>query len=369
MKKTAAIVFQVCLAVILNGQCITAFEDTRGAEWDYFFIYDDGNIIKQEHQKIESFKVGGNYVAYVDYQSSFKIYIDGSTYKLQEFAPESYYATDQILVFINTGEHVYVFDGRKVHYLGRISTDEGLNRLAFGDNVVAFNDYLNSFILFNDGFVTTFDNRSIYEFGANENIVTYVDPDYELKMFYNGESRVLEQGTSTQSFKVHRNIVAYVDFVGDFKIFINGATQTLENIAPLSYEAGENMVAYISDSDRRFKVFSENKLYELLEIPPTFYKVQDNMLVYTDNFNHFYVFSKGKTEKLASYTPESFQIDRDIVVFPDLDNKLMGYIDGRFQQVSQGIMSHYELNNKAVFYYSVPSSPKVFCNGDTRPTY
>jgi len=367
-------VAKVCCSLILlltsfsiHSQCLTAFRDTRDTREDYFYIYDNGELRQQEYQKIQSFQIGRNFVAYVDFTSALKIYKDGFTFKLQDFPPVNYYVTDYLLIIENTGDYLYAFDGSRVYNIGRL--DPEIPHYAFGDSVMAFNDYLHTFYLFYNGQIIPFDNRRIEQFGARENIIAFVDPDYEYKILYHGEIITLETGSPPQSFKVHTNIAAYVDFIGDFKVFLRGQTVRLTTIAPLQYEVGENMVAYLTDTERKFMVYYEGKNYELLPIPPKSFEVKDNVLVFIDNYNHFHVFYKGKTEKLATYTPESYQIDRDIVVFTDLDKRLIGYIDGRRQNVSNEIVSDYSLKNKAVLFSKVRSSMKVACGGEINQLY
>ncbi len=350
-----------------KGQCLTAFRDTRDTREDYFYVFDNGELKKQEFQKIQSFQIGRNFIAYVDFSSAFKIYKDGFAFKLQDFAPVNYYVTDYLLVIENMGGFLYAFDGYRVYDLGRLHPE--FPQYAFGDSAVVFNDYLNTFHLFFNGSVTTLDNRTITQFGANENIIAYVDPRYEYKIMYNGEILTLETGSAPQSFKMHTNVVAYVDFIGDFKVFLRGETVTLQNTPPLQYEAGENMIAYITDVEKKFMVYYEGREYELLPIPPKSFEVKDNIIVYADDYNHFHVFYKGKTEKLAAYTPESYQIDRDIVVFTDLDKRVMGYIDGKFQNVSNEIVSSYKLANKAVLFNKLKNSMKVSCGGEVSQLY
>ncbi len=350
-----------------QAQCLTAFEDTREAGREFFYIYDNGELVQQEFQRIQSFKVGRNYVAYVDYTANFKIYFNKRTYTLQDFAPNTYHVTDHLLVYENVGNHLYVFDGKRVHNLGRIHSQ--LRQYAYGDSVVAFNDFLNTFHLFFNGEITSFDNRNVTQFGANENMIAFVDPNFEYKLQYNGEILTLETGSPPQSFKMHLNIAAYVDFVGDFKVFMHGEVLTLETLAPQSYEVGENMVAYVSDIDRRFMVYYNGEDIELMPIPPRHYEVKHNMIVWTDQLNHFHVFYNGNTERLATYKPPSYQIDRDIVVFEDLDSRLLGYIDGKYQEVSPETVSYYNLVNKAVLSYKVRNNVRVFCNGVNNQLY
>lgn len=367
MRNLTLFLLTALASLAAGAQCLTAFRDTRDTREDFFYIFDNGQLIQQEFQRIQSFQVGRKYIAYVSGNSAFKVYINGQTVKLQDFAPNEYFVTDYLLVYKNPGDLLYAFDGTRVQFLGRINPD--FLQYAYGDSVVAFNDDLNSFILFFNGKITRYDNRLVTRFGGRENIIAFVASNYEYSVFYNGQVIEVESGSAPQSFQIHNNIVAYVDFVGDFKVFLNGEVITLETIAPVSYQVGENMVAYVNDIEKKFKVYYDGNDYELLPIPPNKYEVKDDMIVYSDSYNHFYVFHNGKTEKLAAYDPLSYMIDRGAVVFTDLDLRLEGYFDDKLQEVSAEKVDNYFLKNKAVLFSKVSSSMKVFCNGEITQLY
>lgn len=351
----------------LYAQCLTAFRDTRETRGDFFYVFDNESLHQQEYQKIQNFKVGNKYIAYVDFTLSFKVYQNGQTIKLQDFAPTDYHVTDHLLVYRNPGDLMYAFDGNKVHSLGRLHPD--FLHYAYGDSVVAFNDYMNSFVLFFNGKTTTYDNRNVTQFSAAENIIAFVAMNYEYNIMWNGEVMTLETGSPPRSFKIHNNIVAYVDFVGDFKVFMSGEVIRLQTMPPISYEVGENMVAYVTDIEKKFMVNYGGNDFELMPIPPKKYEIVDNMLVYFDQYDHLHVFYMGKEERLAAYSPRSYMIDRNAVVFTTLDRGLAGYINGSMQQISTEQVSNYYLNNTAVLFQRVESVMRVFCDGTTTQLY
>lgn len=344
-----------------DAQCLTAFRDTRETREDFFYVFDNESLHQQEYQMIQNFKVGNKYIAYIDFTLSFKVFQNGQTIKLQDFAPVEYHVTDHLLVYRNPGDLIYAFDGKKVHSLGRMHPE--FLHYVYGDSVVAFNDFMNSFVLFFNGKTTTYDNRNVTQFAAAENIIAFVAMNYEYNILWNGEILTLETGSAPRSFKIHNNIVAYVDFVGDFKVFMSGEVIRLQTLPPISYEVGENMVAYVSDIEKKFMVYYEGNDYELMPIPPKKYEIIDNMLLYFDQYDHLHVFYQGKEERLAAYSPPSYMVDRNAVVFTDLDRALMGYFNGQLQQVSKEPVSNYFLSNTAVIFQNVTSTMRVFCDG------
>gem|GEM_PF-425404 len=349
------------------SQCLTAFRDTRETRQDFFYVFENESLTQQEYQMINTYKVGNKYIAYTDFTLSFKVYQNGQTIKLQDFAPVEYHVTDHLLVYRNPGDLMYAFDGKKVHALGRLHQE--IKQYAYGDSVVAFNDFMNSFVLFFNGETRTYDNRNVMQFAGAENIVAFVAINYEYNIFYNGEILSLETGSAPRSFKIHNNVVAYVDFVGDFKVFQSGEVIRLQTLPPISYEVGENMVAYVTDIEKKFMVNYQGNDYELMPIPPKKYEIVDNMLVYFDQYDHLHVFSDGIEQRLAAYTPASYAIDRNAVVFTDLDRGLMGFINGTLQQISSEQVKNYSLNNTSVLFQRVESTMRVFCDGVVTQLY
>ncbi|MDX2002752.1 MAG: hypothetical protein SFW35_09990 [Chitinophagales bacterium] len=333
---------------------MAAYQDFR----QFFFIYDNGKVFQQEFQIIQNFQVGARYIAYVDYNSDFKVYFSGGTVtQIQRFAPASYTVTDEMVVYLNAGNFLFAIYNNQQYELGQVKA------YSFGDSVIVFKDIFDTDWVFFDGKTTQLENRNIIDIAASDNLVAYFDFSDQFKVWYHGQVLVLEQGVAPSSFIVNRNIVAYVDYLGGFKVFSKGHTYKLDSFAPKEYKTGEDFVAYI-DQNNTFKVFTEGKEVELSTIPPRYWEIKEDVLVFVDNNNFFYAYYKGKVQRLENYVPASYQIDDGIVVYPDLDRRLHGYVNGQFQQVSGGEVTNlFKLTNQAVFFNRVQSQNKLFCNG------
>ena len=72
------------LTATLQAQDIFAFID----KLNYLYVFDNGQLTKLEHLPPQSFKVGFNYVAYVDNSGTFKLYRKGNTETISDFKPE-----------------------------------------------------------------------------------------------------------------------------------------------------------------------------------------------------------------------------------------------------------------------------------------
>ncbi|HXU27181.1 MAG TPA: hypothetical protein VN698_08105, partial [Bacteroidia bacterium] len=166
LLKTALICCIFFFSIKLKSQNIIAYNDNRG----YFNIFDNGTTIVAAYQPPQSFQVGGNCVAFVDFGNSLKVYYKGEVSTLYDGIPTQYHATHNLVVY-NVGGVIKVFDKGKITTLSGYTTSYQV-----GDSLVAFIDQISgSFkVYYNDGFHTLEDfhqTQMISEFEASNNTV------------------------------------------------------------------------------------------------------------------------------------------------------------------------------------------------------
>ena len=353
-------------SLMTSAQCVAPYIDLSKQLW----VYDNGEKFFQEPLAPASFKVGRNYVAFVNSQSSrLRLYYAGKTYNVVENNAD-YWATDNWFVWKN-----------------------------FGQLGVLYNNQLKSL-----------DNLVQSEFWIGDSIIAWVTSFNEIKVFYNGQSQVIEalplaqrinrtdSGTMSNA-KMGDNIFAYVDGSNEFKAFYNGQVTTLESYEPTRYLVDRDIVVYI-DNMNNFKFFSKGKSYEtninnisryrtgegffvyntfghelaiwydgeeqiLAQDRPKDLLIEQNVIAYTDKSNNFYVWYKGKTELLEKFQPLSVKAYRDFVVYQDLDGRLKGYLFGKQVQISDQIVSNYDLYNETVEYSLQPGDHTFWCRGQS----
>ena len=89
------------------------------------------------------------------------------------------------------------------------------------------------------------------------------------------------------------------------------------------------------------------------------------MIAFTDKSDNFYIWYKGKTELIERFHPLSVKAYRDLVVYQDLDGRLKGYLNGKQVQVSDQIVTSYELYNQTVSYSLQPGDHTFWCLGQS----
>jgi hypothetical protein len=324
--------------------------------WQYW-VFENGKFKLAEMQESRGWKRGWDYVVYIDKFENFIFYKNGVANKVQKFPPQSYHTTDQLLLWTNAGDIVYVFSDGETKQLGKWA-----GALAWGDSIVAFTDNFGYFQVFYKGQIYPIRNIVIQDIKASDNLLAYFTGNQLFNVFYRGENLTLEDGNPPISFEVNRNIVAYVDFLGVFKVFWNGNIYDVASFQPQRYIAGEDFVVFISPLNE-FKVFYKGEVRELLPYVPPHYQVIENILVYTDRAKFFNVFYKGKTETLEYFIPKSYKADNDMLVWPDLDGYLNAYDKGVKTRIGNRVAKYYDVHNRAVFYWQNPSEVHVYCDG------
>jgi hypothetical protein len=337
------------------AQCYYAFKDTMNS-WQSW-IFEKGEFIIAETQESSGWKMGWDYAVYIDKFENFNFFRNGVKSKIQPFRPQTYYATDHLLLWTNNGGIVNVFGNGKNKQLGRWA-----GAFAWGDSVVAFTDNFNYFQVYYNDTVVPIGNYTIEQVKASDNIVAYFTGNQLFNAFYRGEIYNLDDGFPPASFEVNRNIVAFVDYLGIFKVFWNGNIYDVASFQPSQYITGENFVVFISPLNE-FKVFYQGEVIELLPYKPAHFEVIENILIYSDRGNFFHAFYKGKDEILEYFIPTSYKADNNMLVYPHFDGYLYAFENGVKKRIGERVAKYFEVHNNTVFYWQNPSEIFIYCNG------
>ena len=358
-----ALIFFIGSAV---GQCVVPYYDVT----NQFYAFDKGETHFLDPSIPTSFKVGKNYVAYINSNNSrVRLYYAGKVYTVCENSAD-YWATDNWFVYKN-----------------------------FSSLGVLYNNQLKAI-----------DNMVLSNYWIGDSILAWLTINNEVKVFYNGQARIIDYftvgartnraGDVVANARMGTNIFAYVDQASMFKVFYQGEIKQLETYTPNFYITGKDMVAYI-DNSNNWKFFDKGQSYEthtfgttrtwmgegffayntiskqlavwyngeeavLAQDVPKSVTVQRNMIAFTDKSNNFYVWSNGALELLERFQPLSVKAYRNLVVYQDLDGRLKGYYYGKQINVSDQIVTTYELYNETVIYSLVRGETTIWCNGQSQ---
>lgn len=324
-----------------KGQNMAAYTDYK----NYFYAFNDGMRTELEYLPIQSFKVGGNTLAWIDNNGDFKVFNKGRISLLSETSVSDYTATDYLVTY-STYKFLDVFDNGKVTELCQFAqnyvTSDSL--VAFTDSrAFAFNVYYNREIIP----LETGSDPPVLTFDAGDNVLAYINFLNEFKVFYRNKVTKLGTANGPLPYKAGKNILAYYTNYG-FSVFYKGLVYDLEKFQPRSFFAGDDLVAYIT-TNQELKVVYNGKLKILTNFEPTFYKVVDSLVVYNDA-QKFNVFYNGTVYTLENYIPKDYQVDFNTVVYLDLQGRLKTFHQGKTEFVTHSAIDHYTLYRDVIHY-------------------
>jgi hypothetical protein len=322
--------------VDVTAQRVTAYFDYKNA----FMVFDDGAFNQIEYTQVGKYKVGGDFIAYMNADNSLKLYYKGETFMLEEAQPQSFDCSLNLCVYKMNRRLMKVENGDKT------TLCDWASDYRIGDSIAAFTDY--------------------------------GDPGF--KVYYNGQTTALETGVNqggVKEYKVSANLVAYIDASNDLKVFWHGQTYDMKtkNFS-LEYEVGTDMCAFVDRFTNEFKVFYQGDVQVLDQTPPKFMRVNNNSVAYIDASQNFNIFYNGETMFVSGFvTDTTFNAIGNMVVF-SLKNDLKIFFKGKIYQLENTKLSNDHFAVKGM-YFNNPRNTfvyldnfgrlKMFDNGTIRP--
>ncbi len=324
--------------------CTGIFAQDLGAYTDYmghFYIFDKGKSIRVEDLDARSFKIGGECVLYTNASGELKLYYKGEVRFLEKGVSE-YIATDCLAVY-------NVFERLEVIWKGRIyNVSYRCTSYHAEDSLVAFYDKIEeSLRVFYKG--KTYDIESgllgnpIQKWESGDNIIAYISENtHDFNIWYQGESRLIQNNISSIKFKAGRDIVAYVDETDKtFKAFYKGNIVELESFEPLSFKVGDGFVVYVTSSGE-FKVFSGSEPEIINSFTPEDYFTEDNILVFIQD-NYFKAWYNNEVVEIESFVPSVYKMDWNTIAYIDNSSRFWIFKDGEKKYLSNEFVKSFDL--------------------------
>jgi hypothetical protein len=349
------------LSGALGGQCVAPYYDLT----NQLYIYENGETHYAETLVPSSVKTGRNYVAFINQNNArLRLYYAGKFYVVCENNAD-YWATDNWFVWKNYS-NLGVLYNNELRSLDKLVIGE----YWVGDSIIAWMSNFNELKVFYKGQTKTIEQLPLQQRNANDttsnlkmgdNIMAYVDGSGQFKVFYQGEVRTLES-YRPNSYRVDRDIVAYLDYSSNFKFFYKGRIfeTSINNIT--NYHTGEGYLVYYNIGGQ-LTVWYNGEEITLSQSKPKEVTIQQNVIAFTDMADNFYVWYNGKLELLERYHPLSVKAYRDFLLYQDLDGRLKGYYFGKQINVSDQIVQSYDLYNETVVYSLQRGDHTFWCRG------
>ena len=322
-------------------------------------VWDRGMIHKIDYLPPYLLKTGRTAIPYLDNSRSFKIYYAGSTRKVNIGFTNAFFATDDIVVYLNQ-KSLNVFDQGVIKNLTPIC-----DQYFIGDSLVLFLDALKSeYKVYYNGATQTMESfvpdSSLASLAVSDNIIAYLNFANQFRIFYRG-MKIAQEDYPVTALDAGRNTVAYVDADRRFKIFHSGQTFLIDNFPPQSFHVGDNHVAFVS-SDGYFKIFYGDSVRTLGFFNPT-YQTVDNITAYKDPSGYFKIFYKGDITDMENYYPANMIIQYNSAAYINTNNTLRLFSEGETYDVTNADLANWGLNYDVVNYQIGQGIFKIFYKG------
>jgi hypothetical protein len=359
MKKIV-LFFLLVISAGLRAQSLTAYTDQRG----YLNVFDNGNTTTLEYQMPQSFQVGGACIAYLDFNSNFKVYYKGDVTTLYNGPVNSYKVTHNLLMYVIAGQ-LRVFDRGKTKVL---SVNAG--SYSVGDSLVGFYDNTyQAFYVYYDHDLFTLEsntiNNPLVSFQASNNTLAFINNQREFKIFWNGGAQkvfTLSPGMDLD-YQTGSNIVAFLAGPSNsLAVFYKGNTYNVSTLPVKSYKTADEMVAY--EDQNGLHAFYAGKNYDLCSSSNFSYDISDSMLIYYTP-GYFRAFNRGKITVLGNYMPDEYVLDNNTLAWVNQQGGLNAFYNDNTYDLSGFDRVIFKLEGNTLWFKSQTSSNKVFLCGKT----
>lgn len=310
-----------CVNGLAHAQPLAAYVDLQ----NQFTVWDKGIVRKIDFLPPTDYKIGRIAIPFIDNSRSFKIYYNNGVHPINIGFTNEYRTSDYLVSFLNAkslnvydrgnvknltglcsvyylGDSVLLFfddvhSEYKAYYAGNVFpiqsflANDTISQVKVKNNIIAFNNYANQFLVFYQGRITKLEEFPITTFDAGKNTVAYVDANRQFKVFHDGRTFVAD-AFAPNDFVVGDDVVAFTSNDGNFKIFYQDSVRTI-GYMKAHYVVGDNVVAY-QDATGYLKAFYKGDITNIESYFPNDLQVQYNSLAYINNAGLLRLFTEGE---------------------------------------------------------------------------
>lgn len=260
---------------------------------------------------------------------------------------------------------------------------------ACAQNLVAFHDYRNYFMVFDNGKTKAIDHLPAQSYQIGGSCIPYVSNSGQFNVYYNGNVQNLAEqyvskyfatryllvyflydqlyvfdhgkiqmlSSNVKNYAIGDSLVAfYNENTRASYVYYDGQIIELERSlvgSPIKeFKAGDNVFAYFNDNSKYFKIFFNGELRDILQSnSPIYFEAGRNIVAYIDDArNSFHVFYKGEVFDLEDYKPKSFKVGDDLLAYVDNLGEFKVFSNGQVQIISSFEPDAYDVNDSLVVF-------------------
>ncbi|HON18179.1 MAG TPA: hypothetical protein PK990_03325 [Salinivirgaceae bacterium] len=174
---------EILTTTIAHGEglaCLNTFDNR-------FVIFDRGKLIYQDHNPAREFWVGHNYIAFVDYMNSLRIWYDGHAKEVWKGAYDVY-SYDSMLIWDIAGT-IRCWQNGQIHYVANRADFYRANE----STIVFFDKFQRQLFVWHDGKSFLLDENQIdfpfISISISRKTVAWLTPNFEFKLYFSGQMR------------------------------------------------------------------------------------------------------------------------------------------------------------------------------------
>jgi hypothetical protein len=194
-----------------------------------------------------------------------------------------------------------------------------------GQDVAAFHNYLNRFVVFDQGKFVELEQLPVLDFKVRANMVVYLTNDNRLKVYQNGKKEQLTE--FFEYYKVGEDFVVW-EFRRQVYMFSKGQTQLICDWC--NADGSDSLMRLIKNPGSKMEIYYSGKFYPLTEGVETTgilsYKFDKNIFSYVDAGQNLRIFYRGELFDPGVIQPGKYQVGADIVAWIDpFENSLKAF--------------------------------------------
>lgn len=324
-----------------------------------FTSFQDDNFRVIEFQRIIDYKVGDEFVAYLDNKGNLRIF-DGTSPKDITNLNLEYKISDHLLGW-KVSNTVNMWDAGKMKTL----TYNGRN-YEVKDSIIVYEDLrYNSVNVYWKGKISTLytviDSLYMPEF-IGENIVAFKDNGNFYKIFWNGNIYDLGVWNGAISFQGGTDVMTFNDPTNrTFTIFDKGEFLDVESFFMGKYKAGRGFIVY-EDLNGNLNYYGNGSKVQLSNFSARLWEVKDDLVILDEN-NYVYAYYKSEKTQICNYLPKDYQLKNNVFAYRNSNGGVNAFIDGKNYEITNQSESSYEIYGSSVIVKLFNNSYIILKNG------
>ena len=324
----------------------------------YFRAFQDESFRVIELQRIQEYKAGDDFTAYIDNRGNLRVY-DGQKISDVTNLNVNYQVSDYLMAW-NVGPTVNLWD----HGYQKTLTFNGRNYVV-KDSIVVFEDLrYNAVNVYEKGKIKTLytvvDELYMPVF-IGENIVAFKDNGDFYKVYWNGQVYDLGVWNGDITFQGGTDVLTFNDpTTRTFAVFDKGEFLDVESFYMKKFKAGRGFIVY-EDLNGNLFHYQNGVKTQLSYFTSELWDVKDDIVIWSEN-SYIYSFSEKVKVNVCNYMPSDYLLKNNVFAFRNIMGGVSAFINGEVFEISNQKDASYEIYGNSVLVQLFNNSFSVLKN-------